>query len=256
MKKNDYADLEKKLSQYRTSMYIEKDADKIKAIAAMSKQAYCETAQHRTISQFEFIYEQICYIRKRWWLVQIIILLTVWQFINLTGDAGVVRRYTGAAASLFAIMILPELWKNRHNRSIEIEACAYYSLRQIYAVRIVVFAAVDSLLLGIFACAVSFKADIMPVQFAVDFLLPMTVTASICMRTLCSRAISSEYIAVMISIFWTAIWCRFILDDEIYNAVTPPIWTGICVFAFLYLIYAIRRAVCECERCNVTDPVL
>lgn len=57
----------------------------------------------------------------------------------------------GAAAPLFALLILPELWKNQSSHTLEIECTTCYSLRQIYGARIFLFALVDITLLSIFS---------------------------------------------------------------------------------------------------------
>mgnify|MGYP006990195710 CR=1 FL=1 len=49
------------------------------------------------------------------------------------------QRILGVVASLFIILIIPELWKNQTYQSMEIEATSYYSLRQIYAARMSLF---------------------------------------------------------------------------------------------------------------------
>ncbi|MDM8211473.1 RNA polymerase sigma factor [Mediterraneibacter glycyrrhizinilyticus] len=47
------------------------------------------------------------------------------------------------AETLFAILIIPELWKNRANCCMEIEGSTYYALRQIYSARILLFGLAD-----------------------------------------------------------------------------------------------------------------
>ena len=50
------------------------------------------------------------------------------------------------AETLFAILIIPELWKNRANCCMEVEGSTYYALRQIYSARILLFGLADILL--------------------------------------------------------------------------------------------------------------
>lgn len=59
----------------------------------------------------------------------------------------------GTLAPLFVVLVLPELWKNRSSGALEIECTAYYSLRQIYAARMVLFGLVDLALLTLFFSA-------------------------------------------------------------------------------------------------------
>ena len=54
-------------------------------------------------------------------------------------EAVYIQRSMGVIASLFVILIIPELWKNRTFQCMEIEASSYYSLRQVYAARMLLF---------------------------------------------------------------------------------------------------------------------
>ena len=49
----------------------------------------------------------------------------------------------GVVATLFVILIIPELWKNRSCECMEIEATSYYSLKQVYATRMLLFGVTD-----------------------------------------------------------------------------------------------------------------
>ena len=40
-------------------------------------------------------------------------------------------RIMGISATIFVVLIIPEIWKNRRNGAIEIEQASYYTLRQI-----------------------------------------------------------------------------------------------------------------------------
>ena len=128
----------------------------------------------------------------------------------------------------------------------EIEGAAYFSTRQIYAARMLTFAVVDGLLLGGFTAVLSLTVKVMIGEVLIQFFLPMTVTCCICFRTLCSRYFASEYTACFLSLLWTAIWIQVVLNDRIYQAVSVPVWCGICGIAVLYLTYTVKRVIREC----------
>lgn len=250
----DAARLKKRLKYFKASADIKPDESKIVAVIEKSKLAYCEGAERRTSSRFEFVCSQTRYIKKSWWFIQPLILCMAWQSACLINDTSVTIRCMGVFAALFVITAFPELWKNRSSKSIEIELCAYYSLKQIYTARLIAFAAVDSLLLGIFAGGMLLAAVVPIGRLAVEFFLPMAVTACICMRTLRSRVITSEYAAVCLSLLWSAAWCLLISNNDIYSRITPQIWTGVSAIISAYLIYAVRRVVCECD--DRAEPII
>ena len=86
----------------------------------------------------------------------------------------------GVAGALFVILLIPELWKNRNCNSMEIEAAAYYSLRQIYAARLLLFGMTDVFLLTVFCLVSSFSLQIAMAELLTQFLFPMVVAACIC----------------------------------------------------------------------------
>ena len=105
------------------------------------------------LSRAEFLYQQSQYIRKRWWILQGGLLVLLWILLAVSESGVVVQKSMGVAAPLFAVLLLPELWKNRNAQATEIEGTAFYSLRQIYAARIFLFAMADFLLLFAFFAA-------------------------------------------------------------------------------------------------------
>ena len=64
-----------------------------------------------------------------------------------------IQRSLGVIASLFVILVIPEFWKNCSNKSMEIEAVSYFSLKQVYAARTLLFGIADTLLLTVFCGA-------------------------------------------------------------------------------------------------------
>ena len=238
--------LDKRLRAYGRGSRPEPDESKIKDTVVSARKSFYEGAERAHVSYFDFIYDQTRYIRKRWWGLQFMLLLFTGWFAHWV-DSWDVQRLLGIAASLFVIMAIPELWKNRSSDSMEIEGAAYFSIRQIYAARMLTFAIVDGLLLGIFTAVLSLTVRVMTGEILIQFFLPMIVTCCICFRTLYSRFISSEYTACFLSLLWTAVWTQIVLNDNIYQAVSVPVWGGICGIAALYLTYIVKRVLRECE---------
>lgn len=238
--------LEEQLKDY-SRMTVEPDETKIKHTLEQSKKVFYESLENQTSPYFAFIYQQAGYIKKRWWVLQLFLLLLLWWIIYGERDEAFIQRCMGVLAPAFIILVIPELWKNRSFGAMEVEGAAYYSLRQIYAARMLIFTAVDGTLLGAFTGVMFLTTSIKMEEMLLQFFLPMIVTCCICLRTLYSKYITSEYFAVSLSLLWITVWIFVVLQDSVFREVSVPIWIGIYCVAILYFIYAVRRAVRESE---------
>lgn len=238
--------LERELKSYRKN-YLERAADesRIAGTVLAAQKAFYESEQVRPLSYFGFLFQQASYINKAWWVLQMGLLAGGWALLCCI-DSGIrTERILGALSPVFAILLVPELWKNRSCNSMEIEGASYYSLRQIYTARLQIFAMVDVILVSIFGSAVSSQAHLHIWDIMVQFLLPFNVTCCICFRTLCSRRNYSEAFAVVLCFIWTGLWIFGILKEEIYSVVSMPVWTGAVLLSFVYLGYSVYRMVKE-----------
>lgn len=214
-----------------------------------AKQAFLAYEAEKALTYPEFLYGQCRYIKKRWWVLQAGVLLLLWLLLQITSGGQVMQRNMSILSSLFVMLILPELWKNAGSRSMEIESAVLYSLRQVYAARMFLFAIVDFGLLSMFFLGAMATGSLTTVSFFVNFLIPFVMTCCICFRTLCSRRISSEYMAFLLCILWTAVWSFAVVENErIYNAIVLPVWGGLFSLSLLYLAYCIQRTWRHCER--------
>lgn len=237
--------LDKRLRAYGRSTVPEPNESKIKDTIVSAKTILYQNAEKNVISYFEFFYDQTRYIRKRWWGLQLLLLFLTGWFAYAVKDVQLIHPMLGIAASLFVIMVIPELWKNRSSNAMEIEEASYFSIRQIYSARLLAFSVVDGLLLTIFALTLSMTGRVIVEELIVQFFLPMTVTCCICFRSLCSRYAASEYMACALSLFWTFLWMQIVWNDRIYRVVAAPVWVGICGIAALYLTYLVSRMLRE-----------
>lgn len=199
------------------------------------------------ISYFEFLYEQNRYIEKKWWLLQGSVLLFLWYLLWANGMEGNVERMIGSLAAVFAILIIPEIWKNRRYSSIAVEKASYYSLRDICAARILLFAAVDMVMVSVFFTITLYTVRIETYRLAVDFLIPFLVSCSICFRLLCSRRKGMEYVTFVLCGIWSVIWLAMVAKDNVYNRVAGVVWIGLILLSFGYLLFCIRKSLSDCE---------
>ena len=240
-------DLERKLKEYKDSIKIIPNEQRITETVRKSIEVYCFAEQERIFTYWEFLWAQLRLLQKRWWLLQILLLILLWTVLPSVQVEQLEQRILGVAASLFIILIIPELWKNQTYQSMEIEAASYYSLRQIYAARMLLFGVVDIVLITVFCMSTSFTMDILFSQLFMQFIFPMTVTAAICFGILCSKYPFSETTAIMICIAWSAAWLVAILNERIYTAITIPLWLIFIGMAFAFLVYAIYRTLHCCN---------
>ena len=240
-------DLERELREYKDSIKIDPNEQKIAETVRKSIEAYCLAEQERILTYWEFLWVQLRLIRKKWWVFQILSLILLWAVLPSVQVEQLEQRILGVDASLFIILIIPELWKNQTYQSMEIEATSYYSLRQIYAARMLLFGIVDIVLITVFCMSAVFTQDILFSQLLMQFIFPMTVTAAICFGILCSKYPSGETTAIMMCIAWSAIWLVVILNEKIYTAITFPLWLVFIGIAFAFLAHAIYRTLHCCN---------
>lgn len=211
-----------------------------------SKEAFVESEAENFISRAEFLYQQMKYIHKRWWVLQGIVLFLLWLLLQMTESNFYEQRGMGIAASLFAVLLLPELWKNRSANALEIESASYYSLRQIYSARIFAFALVDFLLICSFTLPVMLTGRLPAREMMIQFFLPYLVTCCICFRALSGIKTGSQVVALFLCFFWCIVWTQIVLNEKVYGAVSLPVWLGMTVAAAFYLGYCICKEQNNC----------
>lgn len=214
--------------------------------AMAARKAFCANEARGELTRMEFLWRQCRYIRKRWWALQAAVLLGLWVLLALAGTDYAVRRSMGAAAPLFAVLILPELGRSRRAGTAETECTARYSLRQVYAARLTLYAMADLSLLGLFTAAAHTAA--LPIQeFAVQFFLPFNVTCGICFWTMYGRRPQTELLAGLLCMFWAAAWLALATQEKVYDAVAGPIWYLLSALSALFLICGIYRGQKTCD---------
>lgn len=235
-------DLQEQLMAYKKMNHRKPQEADIQDTIQKSMDAFLAAEQERALSYLEFLWAQWKLIQKRWWLLQLLLLLLLGAVQEASYENFYMQRGMGVMASVFVILIIPELWKNRSSHCMEIEEASYYSLRQIYAARMVLFGIVDVSLLSIFCATMvmGYQMDVM--ELLVQFLLPMLVAACICFGTLCSRHIVNEAMAVILCVLWCAIWLAFVLNEKIYGAVALPAWLSCIGIALVFLGLAVWRS--------------
>ncbi len=239
--------IEKQLLKYGNDMLEEAEEEKAAATAAKAKEVFFAEAERMPLSYFDFLFQQTGYIKKRWWLLQAGVLVWLWWLIHDLHTELLLQRVMGILAAVFGALFIPELWKNRTFKTMEIEIAAYYSLRQIYAARMLVFAVVDGILLSVFAVFTVFTTSVRVEEMLFHFLLPLVVTCGILFGTLCSRYHASEFTALFLALLGSAGWMLVVVNNQLYQRISLPVWEGILFLAAGYLVYAVRRVIATCD---------
>ena len=213
--------------------------EKVMQTIAVSKSAFLAGEAERSLSPGEFLFMQSRLIQKRWWFLQGLLLAFVSLFLCHMETDYLIRRALGLAGPLFVILILPELWKNRNFDAMEVECTTYYTIRSIYAARLVLFAGVDILLLSVFFAVASVFAKITVWEMLIQFVLPFNVTCCICFRTLYAKRIRSEALAMLLCILWTGVWAMLIMSNAVYSMISVPIWIAALAASVLGICYTL-----------------
>ena len=229
--------------------------EKIRQTIAAAREAFAEEEARRPLSRMAFLYQQSRYIQKRWWLIQAFLLAAAWLILSESESTADIRRSLGITAPLFVILILPELWKNRNARAMEIECTTFYSLRQIYSARLFLFAGVDLTLLTVFFFGVSFMVKMTVWELLVQFLLPFNVTCCICFRCLYSRYAGSEVFSLLLCSVWTALWYGIVRNEAFYQAISIPLWAGLLTASLLYMGYALCQGYRQWQKIPEVKPL-
>lgn len=214
-----------------------------------SKEAFLEGESERTVSHLEFLYQQSQYIKKRWWLLQGMLLILVCCLLYMEQTPYVVRRILGLAGPLFVILTVPEMWKNRSFDALEIECTTFYTLRSLYAARMTLFTCVDVLLLSVFYAGTTLLTRITLWEMLTQFLLPLNVTCCICFASLYSKRIHSEAFSLLLCVLWAAVWSMLLLNDAVFSVITVPVWVALLAASACFLGYTLYRG----QRQNILE---
>ena len=132
------------------------------------------------LSYIEFLYSQMQFVKKKWWGLQGAVLLLLWIILRNSGNTEDMGRILGILSIVFADLIIPEIWKNQRYSVMEVEGAAFYTLRQICAARILMFAAVDLLMFTVFFAVSFYTVQMSAYRMIMDFLIPFNVSGCIC----------------------------------------------------------------------------
>ncbi len=212
------------------------DAARVRETVDRSLAAYRAHEARLPLKGWEFVWQQAGYVRKRWWLLQGAALLLLWLALRFGARADSARRCVGVLAPAFGMLALPELWRNRSCGATEVERASRFSLRQVYAARLLLFGMVDLVWLSLFFAAASLGARVELGALIVQFFVPLNVTGCICFAALRARRFCSEGMAALLCGLWIAVWVLVVLDQELYERISEPAWCALLAASALWLL--------------------
>lgn len=235
------------------------NARKLADVIEKSREVFYENQTRLATSRLEFLYQQSRYIKKSWWLAQAGLLLFLWLAIWSINSGAYLQKCMGLAAPIFVVLVMPEFWKNRSAGAMELECSTYYSLRQIYAARLICFALVDLALLSVFFVAVFTVTDVAAkipiVDLIVQFFVPFNITCCICFGCLYSRRKISGSLTWLMCMVWMVLWVQIVMNGELYERIAAPVWVALLVLSTVYLAYSIARGQRRCEHLWEVKPI-
>lgn len=241
-------ELERMLKEVKDQVAMSTREEKIIETIQKSKEAFILAEQEQHIGYLEFVINQLYLIRKRWWLFQALLLGVAAITLPYMQDKVHMVRVLGVIGVLFVVLIIPEFWKNRNYGCMQVEGTCFYSLRQIYAARMLWIGVVDMFLLTCFCLVVRGNLLLATSEVLIQFLFPTLIASCICFGTLCGSRLLNEATAISFCLLWSGLWSVVILNETIYSAITLPVWTILFILSLVYLIAVIYRTIYSCNR--------
>lgn len=239
--------LEKMMETYKRENSVTPREEKILETIQKSKEIMMEVQSENTMSYMEFLFSQFRLIRKRWWMLQAMLLVLVFLIMPSLKDTTYFMRMLGVASVFFIVMIIPEFWRNKESNSCQIEVTCLFSLRQIYSARIFLIGIVDIFMLTIFLTVACINMKMQFTDLLVQFLFPMVIAAGICFAML-NCSLLNEATSIVGCFLWGVIWWGITMNNAIYGNIVVPIWIMLFVFAICFLFCAVYKTIHGCNR--------
>lgn len=213
----------------------------VQATIAAARASFVRAESEMPMATHTFLRIQLALIHKRWWLAQALVLALVWWALPQMADNLLIARSLGLTASLFVILLIPELAKNRTYQCMEIESTTHYTLRHIYAARLMLFGGVDLVILTGFCGALTLALQLSLATLVTQFLLPLVTTACLCFAVLSSPRAAQGTVAICACLFWSGVWWLIVANDGLYSQIALPLWFVLFALSLLALAIFARR---------------
>lgn len=204
------------------------------------KSVFILEESRRVLAFTDLVLSQIQQMPKIWWFLQLALVVLGWRWIAWETDVLTLRRGLAILAALFVILVVPGLFANRRVNAIEIELTTLYNLRAIYAIRLVIYGAVDTVLITAFTLAAVLDQGMGMGDVIAQFILPVVITASICLVVL-SRPSLRESVAIIWSMVGAGLWAVMVSNQTVYGWLISPLVIGIFLLVLFIGGVAVNR---------------
>lgn len=210
-----------------------------------AKEVFLISEKKKKLSFAGFVMMQIQIMQKRWWMLQGVLLLLAGEWIRVSGDVSYVHRGFSIVAALFVIFIVPELWKNKENRSVEVEEASFFDLRRVYAAKLIAFGSVDTFFLTVFCIMTVRIHDVVFSDLLKQFIFPVMIAAAICLMAFSHTGIFNEVTIMLICLGANIIWMLVAVNETVYSHITPLIWAGLFGICICLIVYCLCKTLCN-----------
>ena len=217
--------------------------DAIDSTVLKAKEIMITKEKTSRIDFAEFLIIQMKIMRKRWWILQGILLFLACEWLSVSGDVDYIYRGWSILAALFVILIIPELWENMECKSMEIEESSLFDLRKVYAAELIAAGPVDTIFLTFFCVTVTQLQYVLLADVLKQFVFPVMIAATICMMVFSCRNPFSELTTMVICIVANLLWATIVLNESIYYKITSWIWIGLFAVSISLIIYSVRKVI-------------
>lgn len=210
--------------------------------------AFWEHEQKQKPSIFEFLYSQFLFIQKRWWGLQFGCLLLLWILLNFGFSQSIERKAIAIIIPIFALLILPELWKSRQTNMEDIENTSVHTTRDIYLARLILFGAVDLFGMTIL-WLVTFPQGIENLIF--ELLIPFNGVCTLMLGSLVYYSGREFYLPIGLCFLFTIVWFLIISNDNLYTELSYSLWFLLFLFSSILLLSMICKLMQKCKEVPV-----
>ena len=194
--------------------------EKIQQTIRAAEQSLLDAQAREPMGMGEFFANQVRYVRKRWWLLQTLLLAALyWYVVNQT-QAVFIRQALGTGGTLLIVLAIPELWKNLEWGAMDIEFTSMYTIRQVYCVRLILLSGVDLILITLFCLAASAGDALAIWDLMVQFIMPVNVTACICLTCLYFPKVKSLAFPLALCLCFAVLWQRIVTDKTRFHTIS------------------------------------
>ena len=161
------------------------------------------------------------------------------------------QKALGVLASLFVILIIPSFFREESQQMSELESTLFFSLREVYAARMVLFGLFDSIILAVFCVVLRQRLHLDLYQMVSRFFIPLVISSVICFLVLGSRWIRNPYLAGSLCVLFCGVWWFITANDRIYASIARPVWILILAAGILFLVICICSLLKRADRLHV-----